>query len=231
MRVSEQPARLRQGLEGETISAFASTPEGPAGRQTIRIARSGEFHAGDTAGLRADAAGVFHALWIDNRNGRDEVYTAPIHVAGTVAKHGSVDLAGLAGISDCVRLEIEDVGYDTKSQAITLRAVLRNKSKDVVKGRLIVRVLSLDSQAGVLSIVNADNPLTGAGAVFDFSGLANKGSLEPEQSTEAKTIRFQLRNVALPAVDEKNIYKVLSLEFANLQVEILGDPPADQSKK
>jgi hypothetical protein len=231
MRVSEQPARFRQGMEGETLSAFASVAEGPAGRQTIRIARSGEFHAGDTAGLRADAAGVFHALWIDNRNGRDEVYTAPIHVAGTVAKHGSVDLAGLAGISDRVRFEIADVDYDTKSQVITLRAVLRNKSKDVVKGRLIVRVLSLDSQAAALSIVNADNPLAGAGAVFDFSGLANKGSLEPERSTETKTIRFQLRNVAFPPVDEKNIYKVLSLEFVNLQVEILGDPPADESKK
>ena len=35
---------------------------------------------GDTAGLAADAEGAFHALWIDNRTGVQQVWTAPITV-------------------------------------------------------------------------------------------------------------------------------------------------------
>ena len=231
VRVSEQPARFRQGLEGETISAYATGLDGESGPPTIRIARSGEFHAGDTAGLRADASGVFHALWVDNRNGRDEVYSAPITVQGKVAKHGSEDLSGLSEISDRVAFEIQDVAYDTKTQSIAMQAALHNKSKAPVKGRLIVRALSLESQAGTANIVNADNAVTGVGAVFDFSHLVENGNLEPKNSTRARTIKFHLNNVVLPPVDEKNIYKVLSLEFVNLQVEILGEPPQDQAKK
>jgi hypothetical protein len=37
---------------------------------------------GDTAGLAAGADGRFHALWIDNRTGTQQVWTAPITVKG-----------------------------------------------------------------------------------------------------------------------------------------------------
>jgi hypothetical protein len=47
-------------------------------------ARRGEsvFYAngGDTAGLAASADGRFHALWIDNRTGGQQVWTAPIQI-------------------------------------------------------------------------------------------------------------------------------------------------------
>jgi hypothetical protein len=36
---------------------------------------------GDTAGLCADADGVFHPLWIDNRTGERQVWTATFRVA------------------------------------------------------------------------------------------------------------------------------------------------------
>jgi hypothetical protein len=37
---------------------------------------------GDTAGLAADAAGSFHPLWIDNRTGVRQVFTATVRVKG-----------------------------------------------------------------------------------------------------------------------------------------------------
>lgn len=40
-----------------------------------------DLTGGHTAGLAADAHGVFHALWIDNRTGLEQVWTAPITVA------------------------------------------------------------------------------------------------------------------------------------------------------
>ncbi|HLK59977.1 MAG TPA: sialidase family protein [Chthonomonadaceae bacterium] len=42
--------------------------------------------AGDTAGLCADGNGVFHALWVDNRTGVLQVWTAPITVQNPVSK-------------------------------------------------------------------------------------------------------------------------------------------------
>jgi hypothetical protein len=36
------------------------------------------FMGGDTAGLAADAAGVFHLVWVDNRTGVPQVWTAMV---------------------------------------------------------------------------------------------------------------------------------------------------------
>jgi hypothetical protein len=35
---------------------------------------------GDTAGLAADAAGAFRAVWVDNRTGVPQVWTASVTV-------------------------------------------------------------------------------------------------------------------------------------------------------
>jgi hypothetical protein len=45
-----------------------------AGRDSFK------FMGGDTAGLAADAAGVFHLVWIDNRTGIPQVWTAAVTV-------------------------------------------------------------------------------------------------------------------------------------------------------
>jgi hypothetical protein len=40
------------------------------------------FNSGDTAGLAADAGGVFHPVWIDNRTGTHQMWTASVSVQG-----------------------------------------------------------------------------------------------------------------------------------------------------
>jgi hypothetical protein len=42
------------------------------------------FNSGDTAGLPADADGVFHPLWIDNRTGIHQMWTTTVAVRGAV---------------------------------------------------------------------------------------------------------------------------------------------------
>jgi hypothetical protein len=37
-------------------------------------------NSGDTAGLAADAGGVFHPVWIDNRTGVPQMWTATVKV-------------------------------------------------------------------------------------------------------------------------------------------------------
>ena len=52
----------------------------------VTEAGDSRFNGGDTAGLAADADGVFHALWIDNRTGVHQMWTATIAVRGVVRR-------------------------------------------------------------------------------------------------------------------------------------------------
>lgn len=56
------------------VSSSANLPE----------AGDKRFNGGDTAGLTADADGVFHPLWIDNRTGVHQMWTATVGVRGSV---------------------------------------------------------------------------------------------------------------------------------------------------
>jgi hypothetical protein len=76
---------------------------------TLRVSlNSFMFLGGDTAGLVADALGVFHAVWVDNRTGIPQVFTAPIAVgpvgtrdrrrsAGSPARAASPPVSSTAG--------------------------------------------------------------------------------------------------------------------------------------
>jgi hypothetical protein len=58
----------------------AGVARGPGGLSLSVALNSFMFLGGDTAGLVADAAGVFHAVWVDNRTGIPQVWTAPVTV-------------------------------------------------------------------------------------------------------------------------------------------------------
>jgi hypothetical protein len=223
IQVADKPSRFIQGEEGETIAAESSglydIARGPV---TISIGRAQDHHGGDTAGLRADSNGAFHALWVDNRTGMNEVYTASIAVHGTVYKHGSSRLAELHDVTDRIRFDIIESSYDPQSHAATLQGRVRNYSTSPIDGPLIGRVLSLSSQAGSVVITNADNNEAWDGAQFDFTPLMENGVLEPGHATSVKTLRFRVENVSLPQPNAENLLRVLTLKFINLEMEFLS---------
>lgn len=75
--------RLSASLDGGAtwlpsirVSSRANVPE--AGNMKL--------NGGDTGGLAADANGVFHPVWIDNRTGVHQMWTATVAVRGVVRK-------------------------------------------------------------------------------------------------------------------------------------------------
>ena len=224
VRIAEQTTRQRQGLEAGAVTAYVAEGEDGAGPLTLHLLHAAGPGVGDTAGLRADANGVFHAVWIDNRTGIDEIFTAAVTVAGTVVPHGSPDLAPLTDVTARVAVDLEDVAYDFRAQTVTAQATLRNKSKEPLRGRLLARVLFATSENGSLTIVNADNGVAGPGAVFDFTPRVPGGVLAPEKSSQPLTMTFQLKNVRFRPVDPKETWKGLLHPLADLAIQILGEP-------
>jgi hypothetical protein len=81
VRVSERGASFAPGTSRSRPSPANQRSVESAERAQINAGRdSFMFMGGDTAGLAADAAGIFHLVWIDNRTGTPQVWTAPVTV-------------------------------------------------------------------------------------------------------------------------------------------------------
>ncbi|MBE3072502.1 MAG: exo-alpha-sialidase, partial [Acidobacteria bacterium] len=140
-------------------------------RTQVGPAPVGHFNGGDTGGMAAGADGVFHVLWVDNRTGTEQLWTAAVTVNGTAVTNGEPDLAALHDVTGSVAFDVVGTEYDPQTRTVTLAATLTNTSKEALAGPLKVRVMSLRSPAGVPEIVGADNGETLDGAVWDFTGL------------------------------------------------------------
>jgi hypothetical protein len=146
---------------------------------------------GDTAGLAATADGIFHPLWIDNRTGIHQMWTAPVTVAGTVAQNGSPELARMKDVSGQCVLQITELSYDRRQNLMIAKVQVKNASKEVITGLLKLRATELYSPVGQLEVVNAENHASAVGAVWDFSSSAPPEGLVPYASTQSVELRFK----------------------------------------
>src|SRR5262249_1602602 len=82
------------------------------GLTRLVVVRDEWLASGDTADLTADANGDFHPVWIDNRTGIRQVWTAKVTVQGEASLYGDVSLAGLDDVSQNVRCVMVDSSFD-----------------------------------------------------------------------------------------------------------------------
>jgi hypothetical protein len=82
VRVSQSGASFPPGTSREKRpAAIAARDDQERLKAQIDAGRdSFTFMGGDTAGLTADALGIFHAAWVDNRTGVPQLWTATISV-------------------------------------------------------------------------------------------------------------------------------------------------------
>jgi hypothetical protein len=177
------------------------------------------FMGGDTAGMAADANGVFHPFWIDNRTGVPQVWTAPVTVIGKGLKNGSADLQDLADITDKVDVDFRNTGYDPKSRIVSAEIYVKNHSEQELTGPIKVRVLSLGSTVGPAEILNSDNESARSGAIWDFSPLLQGARLKPGETSKPKPIEMRIS-------DPKLFYPIAAtryaISFASLRLKVLG---------
>jgi hypothetical protein len=197
VKISEAPANY---LNSKTLALAASsygggdtTPWSKGQPVTMRV----DFNimqptGGHTAGLTATPDGVFHALWVDDRTGVMQAWTAPVAVNGRAIPNGSENLASLADVTDKIMLVLGPTVYDQARHVLTTDAYLENTSKEPVTGPLFMRVQSVSSKFGAIKIADAMNHIEGPGAVWDFSSSLQSGSLAPGARTAAKRLEFTI---------------------------------------
>jgi hypothetical protein len=155
-----------------------------------------DFGAGNNAGMAADANGVFRPVWIDNRTGVMQAWTAPVSVKGNTVVNGDSTVATFRDVSNVVRVDIVDIVYDGKRGEVTANAYLTNTSKDAIKGPIKVRAIAVKSDAGEIRVENADNGVEKNGAVWDFTEQLEEGGLPPgKQTSKPKRLVFSVRDV------------------------------------
>jgi hypothetical protein len=212
------------------MDAYAQASNAPMTPLTLTMTGKwgGGHHPGDTGGFDADADGVFHALWVDNRTGIPQLFTAPITVNGSAAMHGNRSLSTLEDVTQRVTVTVKQLKYDETNHTITADAVLWNRSQEPLTGRLVARVVGLRSDLGDVSILSADNGQAGIGATIDMTSLIPGGRLESKQFLTLKPLRFRLDHVTMPA--QKNppfnagcdLY--LCPDYLVLELVVLGEP-------
>jgi len=193
VRVSEANQVL--GANDKWEVGGGSFPAGASSADAVGVfltsyGRDNEDH---TAGMAADASGVFHPFWVDNRTGTKQVWTAPITISVPVVVNGSLELAKLEDLSKKVVLELRKFSFNRKTSVISVDARLKNVSKEVLEVPMKVRVISLESaSAKQVTISNSDNKQGSLGAVWDFSSQLKDNVLQPGETSEARVLTFHL---------------------------------------
>jgi hypothetical protein len=164
-----------------------------------------QFVAGDYSGLDADAAGIFHSFWIDDRTGIPQIWTAPITVVGKVVRNGDPALADLKDVSADVELKIVSTDYDRATNTVTIEAQLNNTSDKTIKGPIKLRLVHISSGTGTALAANSDNHLSEAGALWDCTSLLQGSTLKPREMSATKRLTFHVNNPQ-PFYDGKLVY-------------------------
>lgn len=176
--------------------------------------------AADTAGMAAGADGTFHTLWVDHRTGIPQLWTSAVRVNGVAALNGSPELAALTDLTQSVSVTFANTDYDPKDRVVSLDLTVLNTSQKAILAPLRLRVVSLQSSSAVPEILGADNGLTAAGALWDFSRDLPDGRLGPGQSAHPHRVRFRLRELGAFRLDPRgSLGSLISVETKALGKE------------
>lgn len=196
--------------------------------------RAYEFMAHHTDGLAADSAGIFHALWIDNRTGVPQVWTAPISVTGTAVRNGSSEFAQLEDVTQQVAMRYSKIRYDRRTGTLSADAQIENMSEKAINGPIILRVISTAPRGndiiplnahGTYKIVGSDNQQEGVGAFWRFYLSQADNRLMPKEKTSPRKVQFKIINKpSLTRAYQNGLYSAGFLDLVEFDARALAPP-------
>ena len=111
-----------------------------------------------------------------------------------------------------VKVEISSTVLDRGSGVLSAGLRLKNVSQQTIKAPLKMRILRMSSEFGVPKITDAENGLTGNGAILNLSDLLAGNVLKPNDETVVKLLRFKLDNLGSIRSEGKWHSRILEIE-------------------
>ena len=150
--VSRHPYRYAERGEPEALFPLAARFADTTG-VTWLAATTGRSHrvyymVGDYGGLATRADGAFQPVWVDNRSGIPQLYTAPIHVSIRPRRAEERDRDLGHEVSRSVTVLATRIAFDAPSCTVDLGLVLTNVSQRALVLPLTVRAELMLSQLG-----------------------------------------------------------------------------------
>lgn len=179
---------------------------------------------GHTAGLAADASGVFHPFWIDNRTGIAQVWTAPVSVQGKAVPYGDPNLSTLEDVSEKVIFKYTNASFDAKTGRVSVDVQMQNTSADTILLPVKLRVVGFTSAGGgIPAIIGADNGMVGIGAVWDLQKQITDQKLKPNQTSAARRLEFRIADMPPLSEDAIRSRGWGALELVHVEVRALAN--------
>lgn len=218
--VSEKPAVYNHGYT--TSRSIVSGGNAASGDLSIQIVPM--IWSGDTAGLAADANGFFHPLWVDNRNGTMQLWTASIRVDAKTSPNGDPYLDHLDDISPKCGIDILRSKTDWDTGVVTFEAYLVNTSKEDIFGPVKLLGLETESEFGRIVPLNPDATFA-SGTIWEMSDLLPNRRLKPGERSSAKLMQFRILNISKLDVSRlEDAFKSdqTFLRLVRLRLRVLG---------
>ena len=182
-----------------------------------------DLAGGHTAGMAADASGRFHPFWIDNRTGVSQIWTAAVTVNGKAVPNGSADLSALQDLSGDILLQLRNPRFEIASGKLVVDATIQNVSTMTIKAPLKLRVVVLEATSGgTAKIMNADNAVSGIGAIWDFTGFVGDNQLAPNETSREKPLEIHVSNAPTLTTERITVNGWRALQFVHLEARLLG---------
>ena len=167
------------------------------------------FNGGDYGGMVADAAGEFHPLWVDNRTGLHQLWTATIAVNGV--GEPNQHLKDLEDVTEKVTLEIVGAEFERKADRLNVDVRLTNTSKSNLRAPFRARIVALNSEIGGQVSINGRTNYSATGALLDLDETGE--ILTPGGTTRTIRLNFHLTSTRPPGRGRDVTLRVLNLEL------------------
>jgi hypothetical protein len=212
VKVSEQGTTFGHGGEysGLGNSVARVKPEDGSGINLSVSLNTFTFLGGDTNGLVAAANGLFYPVWVDNRTGVPQIWTAPVSVSRTATTAFGTD------VTDKVMVDVVEKFFDVRTSLLTTVVRLRNTSDQPLRGPFRVHLRDVSSQLGTMQ----------AAAGQDAQWLFTDSSLAPGAQSAPRTWQFVFSNQQ--PFRSGNRYR---LGLLDVSLQVLSGPPATSSNR